>query len=215
MKDICRGMVFLHSYDTLHRNLVPRNILIGEHLNAKIGDFVRLSSTHTLTPSHLHALTLTQGLWETQNATIAQSQNEAPQMYMAPEASEKLEFTQAADVYSFGECTYVYTKIHTLTSTTSSHCHNCHNCHTIPPSLVHSHPHTGIVMCEVGTGERPYSEDKPFLLTMQVVMGTRPRFTQTTPTSYQRVAEKCWQGEPKDRPSFESVLRELDSITDS
>ena len=70
-------------------------------------------------------------------------------------------------------------------------------------------------MCEVGTGERPYSEDKPFLLTVQVVMGTRPRFTQTTPTSYQRVAEKCWQGEPKDRPSFESVLRELDSVTDS
>ena len=112
MKDICRGMVFLHSYDTLHRNLVPRNILIGEHLNAKIGDFVRLLSTHSLlTPSHSHTLTpshphtLTQGLWETQNVTIAQSQSEAPQMYMAPEASEKLEFTQAADVYSFGECT--------------------------------------------------------------------------------------------------------------
>ena len=33
-------MAFLHSHEMLHRSLIPDNILIGEHFNAKLSDFV-------------------------------------------------------------------------------------------------------------------------------------------------------------------------------
>ncbi len=109
MRDVCQAMVFLHSHDTLHRNLVPRNILIGKHLNAKVGGFVSIPVIFItpLAPLTLH--TPSQGLWETQNAASVSgpSPNEAPQVYMAPEAIEKLEFTQAADVYSFGKSSII------------------------------------------------------------------------------------------------------------
>ncbi len=69
-------------------------------------------------------------------------------------------------------------------------------------------------MCEVATSDRPFSElspsdDKPFLLAMKVFMGRRPRFNQGVVQEYQLVAERCWGAEPKDRPSFESVLTKL------
>ncbi len=72
-------------------------------------------------------------------------------------------------------------------------------------------------MCEVGTGDPPFSElspsdDKPFLLAMKVFMGRRPLFPEGVPRDYQRIAEKCWQGEPRDRPSFETVLTLLSML---
>ena len=48
-----------------------------------------------------------QGLWETKQKceffNELKGQSNAPQVYMAPEAMEHFQFTQAADVYSFGE----------------------------------------------------------------------------------------------------------------
>ena len=48
-----------------------------------------------------------QGLWETKQKSNyfndLKSESKAPQVYMAPEAMEHFQFTQAADVYSFGE----------------------------------------------------------------------------------------------------------------
>ena len=35
-------MAFLHSHEVLHRCLIPHNILIGEHFNAKLSDFVSI-----------------------------------------------------------------------------------------------------------------------------------------------------------------------------
>ena len=40
IRDVCNGMAFLHSHQMLHRSLIPHNILIGEHFNAKLSDFV-------------------------------------------------------------------------------------------------------------------------------------------------------------------------------
>ena len=51
-----------------------------------------------------------QGVWETKQKSNffseTRTQSTAPQVYMAPEAMEHSEFTQAADVYSFGMHTY-------------------------------------------------------------------------------------------------------------
>ena len=48
-----------------------------------------------------------QGLWETKQKSDffneLKSELKAPQVYMAPEAMEHFQFTQAADVYSFGK----------------------------------------------------------------------------------------------------------------
>ena len=90
----------------LHRSLIPHNILIGEHFNAKLSDFV---STCNL-PFDSHdsiPIPCTQGLWETKQKSDffneLKSELKAPQVYMAPEAMEHFQFTQAADVYSVGE----------------------------------------------------------------------------------------------------------------
>ena len=45
IKDVGKGMTFLHSHQVLHRHLTPSNILIGEHFNAKLNDFVSLSKS--------------------------------------------------------------------------------------------------------------------------------------------------------------------------
>jgi serine/threonine protein kinase len=85
VRDICSGMAFIHSHQILHRNLLPQNILVGEHFNAKISDFGFFElKTNCNFYSKLRA------------------QSTEPQVYMAPEAMEKDEFTAAADVYSFG-----------------------------------------------------------------------------------------------------------------
>lgn len=85
VRDVCCGMAFLHSHQVLHRSLIPRNILIGEHFNAKISDFGMYDSKS-----------------ESGFFTELRSQCTGPQVYMAPEAMEKFEFTATADVYSFG-----------------------------------------------------------------------------------------------------------------
>ncbi|CAI8035970.1 Serine/threonine-protein kinase EDR1 [Geodia barretti] len=85
VRDVCSGMAFIHSHNILHRNLLPRNILVGEHFNAKISDF---------------------GFFELKKVcnfySKLRAQSTEPQVYMAPEAMEKDQFTAAADVYSFG-----------------------------------------------------------------------------------------------------------------
>lgn len=81
-------MAFLHTHQVLHRSLLPRNILIGEHFNTKISDFGFYD-------------TKTKSNYFTELLKISPS----PQVYMAPEAMEKSEFTTAADVYAFGKRT--------------------------------------------------------------------------------------------------------------
>ena len=46
VRDVCCGMAFLHSHEVLHRSLIPDNILIGEHFNAKLSDFVSVTSNN-------------------------------------------------------------------------------------------------------------------------------------------------------------------------
>ena len=104
IRDVCNGMAFLHSHQMLHRSLIPHNILIGEHFNAKLSDFVSCLpfDSHDSIP-----ILCMQGLWETKQKSDffneLKSELKAPQVYMAPEAMEHFQFTQAADVYSVGE----------------------------------------------------------------------------------------------------------------
>ena len=125
---------------------------------------------------------------------------------MSPEAMEKLEFTQAADVYSFGKL---------LIFETNSKAPSNQE-HVLIGGLIDLYTtyYPGIIMCEVATGSKPFSdlEDKPLLLAMKVLMGQRPTFTGGVSMDYQKIAEACWQCEPESRPSFETVKRNLDFL---
>ena len=83
-----------------------------------------------------------------------------PQVYMAPEAMERDEFTAAADVYSFGE--------EGGREGEEGVRYQCVMC-------------AGMVMWEVATGEVPFASDlkqlSPVLLVMRLLMGYRPVFT--------------------------------------
>lgn len=83
-------MCYLHTFPILHRNLTPRNILIGEKLNAKISDF---------------------GLYETKVQTnfyadlrkSCTKESKKRPIYKAPEVIEKNAYSMASDVYTFGK----------------------------------------------------------------------------------------------------------------
>ena len=66
-------------------------------------------------------------------------------------------------------------------------------------------------MCEAATGQIPFADIhlSPVVLVMKLMMGLRPSFNGGVPNEYQRLAEKCWHGDPNLRPTFQTILEEL------
>ncbi|CAM9535892.1 unnamed protein product [Ectocarpus sp. 12 AP-2014] len=89
--DICAGMMFLHSKETVHGDLKSANVLLDGAGRAKIGDFgTSRWSQHTNST----------GL-----ATYTTKSNQKTQMsfnWSAPEVLDATVSTHASDVYSFG-----------------------------------------------------------------------------------------------------------------
>ena len=64
LRDVCKGLVYLHSKNIVHRDLTARNVLLSESLTAKIADLGmarllrlragRLSATMTKVPGNTH-----------------------------------------------------------------------------------------------------------------------------------------------------------------
>ncbi|KAK8880351.1 hypothetical protein M9Y10_003018 [Tritrichomonas musculus] len=87
---IASGMKCLHSYNIVHRNLKPRNVLLTKDFHPKLNDFGLC--THLLV---LNSMTFQ-----------ATSEFNGSPIYSAPEVLSSKGCSQASDVYSFALITY-------------------------------------------------------------------------------------------------------------
>ena len=64
----------------------------------------------------------------------------------------------------------------------------------------------GIIMWEISSGDQPFGEiDHDFSLALSIVKGLRPEITNDTPPFYRDLLEKCWDPDPKKRPTAQEI----------
>ena len=70
----------------------------------------------------------------------------------------------------------------------------------------------GMIMWEFTTGCKPFADvEHDHNLIYQVIDGKRPEITDDTPECFADLMKKCWDSDPKKRPSMETVRKTLGS----
>ncbi|KAK8852708.1 hypothetical protein M9Y10_017697 [Tritrichomonas musculus] len=72
----------------------------------------------------------------------------------------------------------------------------------------------GILMYEVLKQNHPYhelGEIAPFVLNNKIIEGTRPTITPQIKSSLGQLMQKCWSGNPGERPTFKEIYNNLTS----
>ena len=68
----------------------------------------------------------------------------------------------------------------------------------------------GVVLWELMTGEMPYNnvdiEKLPYLVVQEKL---RPKIPDSTPTNLKNLISACWAPDPKDRPTFDTIIKLL------
>ncbi|CAB4378635.1 unnamed protein product [Rhizophagus irregularis] len=67
----------------------------------------------------------------------------------------------------------------------------------------------GVLLWEISSGRPPFSGRQQMLLKFQIKNGLREESIVNTPSIYQQLFKKCWDGEPKSRPDIEGVYESL------
>eukprot|EP01126_Amoeba_proteus_P044003 TRINITY_DN4868_c0_g1_i1.p1 TRINITY_DN4868_c0_g1~~TRINITY_DN4868_c0_g1_i1.p1 ORF type:complete len:432 (+),score=70.88 TRINITY_DN4868_c0_g1_i1:614-1909(+) len=67
----------------------------------------------------------------------------------------------------------------------------------------------GIILWELLTRERPYSDVNDFSVPVLVTRGERPAIPKNCDKEYRTLVTKCWHKQPLKRPSFDKILEKL------
>ena len=67
----------------------------------------------------------------------------------------------------------------------------------------------GMILYELATGERPYSDLKSDQVIHQIKNQKRPIINQRIPKKAAKLIEECWDDNPSKRPSFESIFQQF------
>ncbi|KAF9950676.1 hypothetical protein BGZ70_001266 [Mortierella alpina] len=71
----------------------------------------------------------------------------------------------------------------------------------------------GVIMWELTSGHPPFDQDgENFMLPFHIMKGKREQIVPGTPDEYSHLYQRCWDGEPPNRPSLPVILKELDSM---
>lgn len=67
----------------------------------------------------------------------------------------------------------------------------------------------GMIVYEIITNEKPFSEVNIFQILSMVASGYRPKFVNPIPPAYCQLIESCWSEDPKNRPTFSLITEKL------
>ena len=72
----------------------------------------------------------------------------------------------------------------------------------------------GIILWQAVTREEPFLEFESYESFLEAVTKhrVRPRIPRSTPEAISRLIEQCWQQNPRNRPSFDRIVPQLDAI---
>eukprot|EP00842_Homolaphlyctis_polyrhiza_P001077 jgi/Hompol1/1970/HPOL_005805-RA len=70
----------------------------------------------------------------------------------------------------------------------------------------------GITASHILSGKMPFSGIEPSMIPMRIAGGRRPDLPPTIPESLWSLVEQCWNQDPAKRPSFDTIVSQLDAI---
>ncbi|RIA87828.1 kinase-like domain-containing protein [Glomus cerebriforme] len=70
-----------------------------------------------------------------------------------------------------------------------------------------------MLMWEISSGQPPFANyENDYDLAMNIVNGMRPKIVSGTPLEYKKLMKRCWDANPRNRPSIDTLLVEIREI---
>lgn len=191
LADVARGMAYIHSLGQVHRDLKTANILVTQHMTAKVADFGSIRNLLLRCDASRPDSSRTRLSSRLPGAVRRASRTDAPvnmtvgvgtPLYMAPETMSTERYGPAADVWSFGVVVW-----ETLA------------CRT--PDLL---------------GEVGDVRGGPVLsrLLRQLESGARLQLPDASPAWAVAALTACQAADPEARPTFATLLQDLEAATE-
>ncbi|MED6210526.1 hypothetical protein PIB30_064898 [Stylosanthes scabra] len=181
---LAKALQYLHNLGVLHRDIKPANILLDKNLCPHLTDFGIAEYKNNLKGVSLEN-------WKSSGKPTGGFHKRnmvGTLIYMAPEILRKELHTEKSDVYSFG------VSINELLTG------------VVPYTDLRAEAEAHTVL------EMNYTEQR---LTAAVNDGLRPSLATEElgiPARLLSMIQKCWDANPKSRPSFDDIVQELDLI---